>query len=95
MSITADDIAKVATLARLRIEHGDSAELSQRLSDILGMVDRMQAVATDGVEPMAHPRDEQQRLRADEVTESNQRDAFRAIAPQTEQGLYLVPRVIE
>lgn len=95
MSINPSDIAKIATLARIRIEDEQVPELADRLNNILSMVDKMQAVDTSNVEPMANPLDASQRLRADIVTEQNQRDNFQAIAPQTEDGLYLVPKVID
>ncbi|HAS75845.1 MAG TPA: Asp-tRNA(Asn)/Glu-tRNA(Gln) amidotransferase GatCAB subunit C, partial [Marinobacter adhaerens] len=69
--------------------------LEKDLGNILDLVDQLAAADTDSVEPMAHPLNAVQRLRADEVTETNQREAFQAIAPATENGLYLVPRVIE
>ncbi len=65
------------------------------MNSILGLVDQMQAVDTSGIEPLAHPLEASQRLRPDQVTESNQRDRYQAIAPATENGLYLVPKVIE
>lgn len=95
MSITTDTIEKVARLARIRIDADAVPELSQRLNNILAMVDRLQEVDTTGIAPMANPLDATQRLRADVVTETDRRDAFLAIAPSTEQGLYLVPKVIE
>ena len=95
MSVTQSDIEKIATLARIRVSESAVPEVVDRLNDILGMVDKMQSVDTSGVEPMANPLDACQRLRSDEVTETNQREAFQAIAPQSEQGLYLVPKVIE
>lgn len=95
MSLEQGDIAKLARLARIRISEESTAELSQRISDILGMIDAMQAVDTDAIEPMANPHDARQRLRADQVTESNQREHFQRIAPATEDGLYLVPKVID
>ncbi|MBD2858763.1 Asp-tRNA(Asn)/Glu-tRNA(Gln) amidotransferase subunit GatC [Spongiibacter sp. KMU-158] len=95
MSLDQNDIAKLARLARIRIEPESVADLQQRLGDILNMVDTMQAVDTTGVDPMANPYDAFQRLRADEVTETDQREKFQAIAPSTEDGLYLVPKVID
>jgi aspartyl-tRNA(Asn)/glutamyl-tRNA(Gln) amidotransferase subunit C len=95
MSITTEAIEKVAKLARISIAADAVPELSQRLNNILAMVDRLQEVDTSGIEPMANPLDATQRLRADEVSEQNRRDAFLAIAPSAEQGLYLVPKVIE
>ncbi|MCB1695740.1 MAG: Asp-tRNA(Asn)/Glu-tRNA(Gln) amidotransferase subunit GatC [Halioglobus sp.] len=95
MAIEQDEIEKIAELARIRIAPGQIGEVTQRITEILGMVDQLQAVDTSDVEPMANPLDAVQRLRADEVTEENRRDAFQAIAPAVENGLYLVPRVVE
>ena len=74
---------------------GDIPQTTATLNNILGLIDAMQAVDTSGIEPMAHPLGATQRLRADAVTETNQRDAYQAIAPAVESGLYLVPKVIE
>src|SRR5690606_19960101 len=82
-------------LARNRQKEAEIHAYADKLSSIMGLIDRMQAVDTSGVQPLAHPLETTQRLRADVVTEDNQRDALQAIAPATEQGLYLVPRVIE
>ena len=95
MAIAQDEIEKIAELARIRIAEDQIGELTQRITEILGMVDQLQAVDTSDVTPMANPLDATQRLRSDEVTESNRRDDFQAIAPATENGLYLVPKVIE
>lgn len=101
MSITATDIEKIAKLARIRIDADEIADVSQRLGNILAMADRLQAIDTTGIAPMANPLDATQRLRADIVTEPTgdaavaARDAFLKIAPSSEQGLYLVPKVIE
>lgn len=95
MSVEQSDIEKIATLARIRVDEKNIPEVAERINAILAMVDKMQAVDTCDVEPMANPLDARQRLRADTVTESNQRDRFQAIAPQAENGLYLVPKVIE
>jgi len=95
MAIEQDEIKKIAELARIRIADDQIGEVTQRITEILGMVDQLQAADTAGIEPMANPLDAIQRLRADEVTETNRRDAFQAIAPAVENGLYLVPKVIE
>lgn len=95
MALTERDVEKIARLARLRVTDAERAEVTARLGSILGMVDRLQAAATAGVEPMAHPLDAVQPLREDRVTESNHRDDYQRIAPAVEHGLYLVPRVIE
>jgi aspartyl-tRNA(Asn)/glutamyl-tRNA(Gln) amidotransferase subunit C len=95
MAIAQDDIEKIAELARIRIADDQISEVTARITEILGMVDQLQTIDTSDVEPMANPLDATQRLRADVVTESNQRDAFQAIAPAVENGLYLVPKVID
>jgi len=95
MAIEQDEIEKIAELARIRIAPDQIGQVTQRITEILHMVDQLQAVDTSNVEPMANPLDATQRLRPDAVTESNQREAFQAIAPAVENGLYLVPKVIE
>ena len=95
MAIGQDEIEKIAELARIRIAPGQIDDVIRRITGILGMVDQLQAVDTRDVEPMANPLDAVQRLRPDVVTEQNQREAFQAIAPAVENGLYLVPRVVE
>ena len=95
MTISREDIEKVAVLARIRLDEEQIPALEKDLGNILSLVDQLRAADTDNIEPLAHPLDAVQRLRADEVTESNQREAFQAIAPAVENGLYLVPRVIE
>jgi aspartyl-tRNA(Asn)/glutamyl-tRNA(Gln) amidotransferase subunit C len=95
MAIEQEEIEKIADLARVRISGQQIGEVTQRITEILSMVDQLQAVDTAGIEPMANPLDAIQTLRADEVTEVNQREAFQAIAPAVENGLYLVPIVIE
>lgn len=95
MSIERADIEKVATLARLAISEADITAATERINRVLGLVDQLQSVDTDGVAPMAHPLEAVQKLRADTVTETDRRDQFQAIAPATEGGLYLVPKVID
>ncbi|MAA66095.1 MAG: Asp-tRNA(Asn)/Glu-tRNA(Gln) amidotransferase GatCAB subunit C [Alteromonadaceae bacterium] len=95
MSISREDIEKVAVLARIRLEDNQVEALEKDLGNILNLVDQLQAADTADVEPLAHPLDAVQRLRPDQVTEIDQREAFQKIAPATEDGLYLVPRVIE
>lgn len=95
MLLTTDDVKKIAHLARLGINDQDLDGYAHDLSGILDLMTQMNTLYTEGVKPMAHPLDQTQRLRPDAVTESNQRDAFQAIAPQVEHGLYLVPKVIE
>jgi aspartyl-tRNA(Asn)/glutamyl-tRNA(Gln) amidotransferase subunit C len=95
MSIERQEIEKLATLSRIAINESTIAEVSQQLGSVLDLVDQLQAVNTEGVEAMSHPMQATQRLREDEVTELNQRDALQATAPETEDGLFLVPKVIE
>ena len=95
MSLNRDDVKKIALLARLEVGEEDIELYVQNLSDILLLVEQMNAVDTSDIMPMAHPLDTSQRLRIDEVTEPNQREHFQEIAPQTKDGLYLVPKVIE
>jgi aspartyl-tRNA(Asn)/glutamyl-tRNA(Gln) amidotransferase subunit C len=95
MALDQTDINKIAHLARLQIDEQDVADYAHNLSDILGFVEQMNGVDTADVAPMAHPLDATQRLRQDIVTESDQRDKFQAIAPQVEEGLYLVPKVLD
>lgn len=95
MALERPEVEKIAHLARLDLNENDLPRTTETLNNILGLIDRMQAVDTNGVEPLAHPLETTQRLRHDEVTETSQRDAYQAIAPAVEDGLYLVPRVIE
>ena len=95
MSIEQTEIAKLAELARIRIAGEEIGQVTERIAEILHMVDQLQAVDTENVEPMANPLDATQQLRADVVTQENRRDEFQAIAPAVEMGLYLVPKVIE
>ncbi len=95
MALDKSEVEKIAHLARLQLSEEDVGEVTKRITDILALIDQMQSVDTDNVEALAHPLDVVQRLRADEVTESNQRDELQKLAPLSEQGLYLVPKVIE
>ena len=93
--LSLEQIARLADLARLDLTPAESAAMQQELNAIFAMVDAMSAVDTEGVEPMSHPQELTQRLRDDAVTERDEREAYQAGAPQIEDGLYLVPRVIE
>lgn len=95
MALERSDVEKIAHLARLGLNEADIPQTTETLNNILGLIDAMQAVDTNGIEPLAHPLEATQRLRADQVTEQNQREAYQAIAPAVENGLYLVPKVIE
>lgn len=93
--VDADRVRRIAKLARLALAPGEAEARIADLESILTMVDRMQALSTTGVEPLSHPLDDAQRLRPDAVTEPDRREANQAGAPRTEDGLYVVPRVIE
>jgi len=95
MSLKPEDVKNIAHLARLAISDDSISDYTRDLSSILDLVEQMNQVNTDHVQPMAHPMDAQQRLRQDTVTEVNQRDKFQSIAPDVESGLYRVPKVIE
>lgn len=95
MSLSADDVAKIAHLARLAVTPEESAALGRELSNILDLVAQMEAIDTADVAPMAHPLEMAQRLRDDVVTESDQRERYQGNAPAVENGLFLVPKVIE
>ncbi|EXI89069.1 MAG: Aspartyl/glutamyl-tRNA(Asn/Gln) amidotransferase subunit C [Candidatus Accumulibacter regalis] len=98
MSLTLEQVHRVAHLARIEISDGEAQSTLGQLNEIFSLIEEMQAVDTRGVEPMAHAQDVAQRLRADRVSEAgtiDQRAAFQEVAPETEAGLYLVPRVIE
>nr|WP_285903096.1 Asp-tRNA(Asn)/Glu-tRNA(Gln) amidotransferase subunit GatC [Alkalimarinus sediminis] len=95
VSIKREDAENIARLAKLQISDDQLEKITGDLSNILSLVDQLQAADTSNIEPMAHPMDAVQRLRPDQVTETNNREAFQKIAPATEEGLYLVPKVIE
>lgn len=95
MSLDKDQVEHIAHLARLTLAAGELGEVTDKLSRIVEFVDQLKAAPTDDVVPMAHPLNQSQRLRADEVTETDERDRFQANAPQVEGGYYVVPKVIE
>ena len=95
MSLTNEDVSRIAWLARLAIDPSKTGDYARDLSGILGFIEQMNSVDTESVAPMAHPLDQAQRLRPDLVTEPDQRALFQARAPAVEAGLYLVPKVIE
>ena len=88
-------LEQVAQLSRLYLSDSEKDEVAGRITDILVLIDKMQSVNTDSVTPLAHPLDMTQRLREDQITESNRRDELQQLAPKIEDGLYLVPKVIE
>jgi aspartyl-tRNA(Asn)/glutamyl-tRNA(Gln) amidotransferase subunit C len=93
--LSLDEVRRIADLARIDVPESAVVALQQQLNGIFGLIEQMSAVDTTGVEPMAHAVDVSQRLREDRVTEPDRREAFQAVAPQVEDGLYLVPKVIE
>jgi len=95
MSISHEEVLRIARLARIAVRPEDAAALVERLNRVLALVEEMRRVDTAGIEPMAHPLDAVQRLRADEVTERDQRSLYQSVAPAKQDGLYLVPRVLE
>ena len=95
MSLTLEQVRRVAHLARIEVSDAEAQSTLGHLNEIFTLIEEMQAVDTSGVEPMAHAQDLAQRLREDRVTEENRRAAFQSVAPETEAGLYLVPKVIE
>jgi aspartyl-tRNA(Asn)/glutamyl-tRNA(Gln) amidotransferase subunit C len=95
MSLSMPEVKRIAWLARIEITDAEAASAQGQLNAIFKLIEQMQSVDTEGVEPMAHGQDVVQRLREDRVTETDQHALFQSIAPQVENGLYLVPKVIE
>ncbi|UOP04840.1 Asp-tRNA(Asn)/Glu-tRNA(Gln) amidotransferase subunit GatC [Conchiformibius kuhniae] len=95
MALTPDDVAKIARLARLQLDGAEQAAMLGELNDIFALIEKMQAVDTDGVEAMAHPHETLPRLRDDAVTGHDRAAEFQACAPDVRQRLYIVPQVIE
>ena len=104
MALSIEDIKKIAHLARIEVSEDEAAATLTKLTGILGLIEQMQAVNTEGIVPMSHSQDVVQRLREDVVTKTNQREAFQQVAPvlgngsaqpAVDSGLYLVPKVIE
>ena len=95
MSLELNDVTKIANLARIEITEEEARATMAQLNNIFALIEEMKAVNTDGIEPMSHGIEVNQRLREDKVTETNNREANQAPAPQVEAGLYLVPKVIE
>ena len=95
MALENADIDKIAILARLQVTPSETSDYANSISSILSLIDQMQQVSTEGIEPLSNPHDASQRLRKDEVTCDNQLEAFIALAPATQDGLYLVPKVLD
>jgi aspartyl-tRNA(Asn)/glutamyl-tRNA(Gln) amidotransferase subunit C len=95
MPLALEEVRRIAELARIGIDDTEAKAVQAQLNDIFGLIEQMQKVDTDGIEPMTHAQGSALRLREDAVTERDQREQFQAVAPRVEQGLYLVPKVIE
>ena len=95
MSLTLDDVKRIAMLARIEVTDSESEQILEQLGGIFKLIEQMQSVDTAGIEPMAHAQDLVARLRPDTVTETDEHELFQSIAPEVEADLYLVPKVIE
>ena len=95
MALTLNDVEKIAKLSRLSLSETEKAQNLQQLNDVFALVEKMQSVDTEGVEPMAHPHEMALRLRADAVTERDHAVEYQAVAPEVRNRLYIVPQVIE
>ena len=95
MSINKDEIKYLSLLSRMDIDKNEIKDVEEKLSKIIDFVDQLQTISTDNIEPMAHPLNQSQRLRIDEVTETNDRENIQKNAQQIEKGMYLVPKVID
>ena len=95
MALTLEDVKRVAHLARIAVDEAEARVVLDQLTRVFGLIEQMQAVDTRGIEPMAHALDVVQRLRDDQITDSDRHRTFQALAPQVENDLYLVPKVIE
>lgn len=95
MTLSVNDVKRIADLAYIEIDEDEAKATLTQLSGIFNLIETMQAVDTSTVEPMSHAQSVVQRLREDEITETDQRELCQSIAPQVEAGLYLVPQVIE
>ena len=93
--LSLEEVRRIARLARIELAQAEALAMREQLNGILAMVEEMRGIDTSAVEPMAHPQDARQRLREDRVTEGDGRERFQLLAPQVEDGLYLVPRVLE
>ena len=95
MALTLADVHRIAHLARIEIDAAAAADVHRKLEAIFGLIDELNAVDTEGIEPMAHAQDVALPLREDAVTEFDQHELFQSLAPRVERGLYLVPKVID
>ena len=95
MSLSLEDVKRLTNLARIELSEQEAHATLAQLSEIFGLIQKMQAVDASEITPMSHAQDVVQRLRPDLVTENDQRALYQSVAPQVDAGLYLVPRVIE
>ena len=95
MTISLADVHRIAQLARIEIDAGEADEVRAKLDAIFGLINELAAVDTTGIVPMAHAQDVVLPMRMDRVTETDRRASFQSVAPAVEDGLYLVPKVIE
>ena len=95
MTLSINDVKQIAELAYIKVSEDEAKATLAQLSDIFNLIETMQAVDTSQIEPMSHAQDVVQRLREDKITEADQRELFQSVAPQVEESLYLVPKVIE
>ena len=95
MDVTEEVVKNIAELVQLKVDDAEIQQLTEGMQNILALADQMQAIDTEGVEPVSNPLDALQKLRPDAITEKNQRELFQSLAPVSESGLYLVPRVVE
>jgi aspartyl-tRNA(Asn)/glutamyl-tRNA(Gln) amidotransferase subunit C len=95
VEVTEEVVRNIAELVQLKVDDADLKQLAEGMQNILALADQMQAINTEGVEPVSNPLDASQKLRPDLVTEENQRELFQSLAPATQSGLYLVPRVVD
>jgi aspartyl-tRNA(Asn)/glutamyl-tRNA(Gln) amidotransferase subunit C len=95
MAFSVDDVYRIAHLARIELDAASAEEMRAKLDSIFDLINVLQAVDTEGIEPMSHAQEVTAPLREDAVTETDRREAFQSVAPAVERGLYLVPRVVE
>ena len=95
MDVTEEVVKNIAELVQLKVGDAEIQQLTEGMQNILALAEKMQAIDTEGVEPVSNPLDASQKLRPDAITEKNQRELFQSLAPVSESGLYLVPRVVE
>jgi len=95
VDVTVEVVKNIAELVQLKVDDTEIQQLTEGMQNILALADQMQAIDTEGVEPVSNPLDASQKLRPDAITEKNQRELFQSLAPASESGLYLVPRVVE